>query len=122
MREKALKPFPLEPLTALNGPDVSRNWHTWLNALIAALPKIQTFSFTLNAGAVSANSTRKETVAIAGLTTADIVHVNKPAYLSGIVLDCTVEGPGVLAITFANVTTGSIDPGSVVYRGHAIRL
>lgn len=94
----------------------------WLQRLRDVLPKVQTFSVTINPTAVAANTTSEQTFTVTGLTANDIVTVNKPSHQTGLgIVNCRASAADTLAITFANVTGASIDPSSETYLVLAIR-
>ena len=95
----------------------------WISRVFANYPKVQTFSVTINPTAVSANTTSNQTFTVTGLTTNDRVVVNKPTHTAGLVLgNAYCSAANTLAITFGNLTAGSIDPPSEIYRVVSIRL
>lgn len=100
-----------------------RVWSGWLQRLRQATPKVQTFSQTLNPTSVSANTTSEQTFTVTGLTTTDIVSVNKPSHQAGLgIVNCRVSAADTLAITFMNTTAGAIDPVSEDYLIKAVTL
>lgn len=104
-------------------PGMPRPWWQWFQRLTNNFPKVQTFTVTLNPASVPASSTSEQTVTVNGLTTQDVVTVNKPSHSSGLgIVGARVSADNTLAITFANVTGSAIDPGSEEYRVVAIRL
>lgn len=95
----------------------------WISRVFANYPKVQTFSVTINPTAVSANTTSNQTFTVTGLTTNDRVVVNKPTHTAGIIVgNAYCSAANTLAITFGNLTAGSIDPPSEIYRVVSIRL
>jgi hypothetical protein len=87
-----------------------------------AITKMRVFSTLLTSASVAANTTAEQTFAVAGLTTADKVFVNKPAAQAGLgIVGQRVSAADTLAITYANVTGGSITPTAETYQIVAIR-
>jgi hypothetical protein len=86
-------------------------------------PKVQTFSVSINPTSVNANTTSEQTFTVNGLSTSDIVFVNKPTHQTGLVVGgARVSAVDTIAITFGNITGLSIDPSSETYFIVAIRL
>lgn len=120
MNEKGIPEHPKIPLT--NNADVWRDWWRWFGRVWANFPRVQTFTATLDPVAVSANTIAEQTFTVAGLTTSDIVHVNKPSLTAGIgIVGARVSAANTLAITFINNTGGSVNPASEDYLIVAIR-
>lgn len=120
-----MRKFELPPLhTALqiNGYTASQ-WLDWFMRISDVLPTIQEIPFTFDPAAVSANSTSEQNVTITGLKTGDtILKVQKPTYTSGlIVTGGLVTAADTLTVQFANITGGSINPGSEIYKIYVLR-
>lgn len=117
MQQLGIEPPPREDIGFWNA------WLKWFRLLRDAVPKVQTFQITINPAAVGASATSEQTFTVVGLTTNDIVFTNKPSHNSGLgIVNCRVSAADTLAITFMNVSGGSIDPGSESYLLVAIRL
>jgi len=94
----------------------------WLQNLYASYPKVRTSKETLNPTSIPANSEDTQTFTVTGLTTEDIVTVNKPTDTAGIsISQVWVSAADTLSIKFRNHTGGAIDPGSESYLISAIR-
>lgn len=116
MLEKGIEPPKYLELAATS------KLHKWLMNLWGVFPKIQTFTVTLDVSSVSANTTSEQTVTVNGLTTQDIVYINKPSHTTGLgIVNCRVSAANTLAVTFMNTTGSPIDPGSEDYFVVAIR-
>lgn len=105
-------------------PPELRGWvgFGWLQRLHSAFPKTQTFSATIDPTSVAANTTSEQTFAVTGLTTDDIVTVNKPTHTAGLGIgNARVSATDTLAITFGNYTASAIDPPSETYLIKATR-
>lgn len=99
-----------------------QQWNIWFQRLRNATAKVQTFTETLNPTTVSANTTSEQTFTVTGLTTRDIVYVNKPSHTAGLGIgNARVSADDTLAITFINPTGSGIDPPSEDYYITAIR-
>lgn len=113
MNELGISPPPNKPIAD------SMFWHiwdVWFRRITKAIPKVQTFQVTLDPASVNANSTSEQTFTVTGLTTKDIVTVNKPTHTSGLTIgNARVSAADTLAITFQNSTGGSINPPSESY-------
>ena len=69
------------------------------------------FSVTLSPASIAATTTGEQTFVMTGLLTTDFVWVNKPTTQVGLgIVGSRVSAAGVLAITFANVTSAAITP------------
>jgi hypothetical protein len=98
-------------------------WWRWFTRLFYAIPKVQTFNPTLTPSAVGANSESVQTFTITGLTTDDIMAVNKPTNQSGLdMIGYWVSTTNTLSIKYRNVSGGSITPTSEAYRVLAVRI
>jgi len=116
MRELGIDPPPKQPLTSW------APWSQWFQRLRNAIAKTQTFTATLDPTSVSANTTDEQTFTVEGLSTSDIVYVNKPTHQTGLgIVNCRVSATDTLAITFGNFTGSPIDPSSEDYFITAIR-
>lgn len=83
----------------------------WLQRFRQRFPRFETYTATLNPASVPANSTSEQTFTVTGLTTTDIVTVNKPTHTSGLgIVNARVSATDTLAITFINITGSPIDP------------
>lgn len=97
-------------------------WSKWLGRLRNSFPKVQTFSEAINPASVAANSEAVEVFTVAGLTTSDIVTVNKPSNTAGLdIVQCWVSATDSLSIKFRNHTGSPIDAGSEIYLISAVR-
>lgn len=95
----------------------------WLQLLQAAFPRVRTVKATLNPASVAANSEDTQTFTIEGLTTNDIVEINKPSDTAGLSLSqWWVSAADTLSVKFRNHTGGAIDPPSEDYLIKATRL
>lgn len=124
INEKGLDNFPEAPMGEgeENGFILHHDWHVWYNSVVDSVPKFQPFAVAINPASIAANSTSEETVTVTGLTTQDVVVLNKPTHTADIVLNCRVTADDTLSVTFANLSGGAIDLGEETYRGYAIRL
>jgi len=97
-------------------------WARWFSLLTDAVPYVRTYSVAVTPTAVGANTTSEQTVTVTGLSTSDVVVVNKPSHTAGCVLTgARVSATGTLALTFANLTAGSITPPAETYTVAAVR-
>ena len=114
MRELGIDPPPKE--------DDWPIWNLWFQRLRNAIAKTQTFTETLNPTTVAANTTDEQTFTVNGLTTSDIVYVNKPSHTTGLgIVNARASAANTLAITFINPTGSGIDPPEEDYLITAIR-
>ena len=123
-----ISPAPRQPILAEETEKGLKNilhadWRRWFSILHGILPKVQTFSQELTPTSVAANTTEEDTFTVIGLTTDDIVYVNKPTHQAGLgVVNCRVTGADTLRITYMNATGGSLTPTKETYKIIAIRL
>lgn len=95
----------------------------WITRVWNNYPKVQTFEQTLTPSSVNANSESVQTFTVTGLTTMDVVSVNKPTNQSGLdLVHCWVSSANTLSIKYRNHTGGGITPTSQAYRIVAIRI
>lgn len=100
----------------------SYNWVRTIRVLWQKLTSIRSFQETLDPASIAANTTAEQTFTVVGLTTLDIVHVNKPTNTAGVgIVNTRVSAVDTLAITFINTTAGAIDPASETYNIIAFR-
>lgn len=113
-------PLHRDPPTGL-GP-VGPAWTNWMGYLDIWLQKFRHYHKELAPSSVSANTTAEQTFTVAGLTTNDVVYVNKPTHQAGLGIGgCRVPAADTLAITYVNVTGGGITPSTESYDIIAIR-
>ncbi len=77
----------------------------------------------IDPGSIAAGATVEVTVPLASLKTTDSIIVNPVAALTaGIgIVGARASASEVLAVTFANVTAGAIDPPLATYRVQVLR-
>lgn len=93
-----------------------------VSVLANNFPKVQTFSVDLDPGSVAANTAATETLTANGVTTADIVTVNKPSDTPGLVIEqAWVSAANTVSIRLYNRTGSPIDAGSETYLIQAVR-
>lgn len=136
MREQGLPPPPRIPLLeslrgAIDDASLSRalssvaaqTFDRFLSLIVKAVPKVQTFQLTINPTSCAANTTTAQVFSCPGLTTRDIVCVNKPTNTAGLVIgNAFVSSDDNITIVFGNLTGSPIDPGSEVYLIVATRI
>jgi len=99
------------------------NWSKWFNILKDNVYHTKSYQTTLNPSSVSADSEDTQTFTVSGLSTNDVVVVNKPSKTADLsVLDAFVSASNTLSLTFRNFSVGAIDPPEESYRIIAIRL
>lgn len=95
----------------------------WFRLLYNAFPKVQTISAMIDVASVSANTESVQTFTVAGLTTSDVVIVNKPSNSAGLdLVQAWVSATSTLSLKFRNNTGSTINPDSETYRIVATRL
>lgn len=92
------------------------NLDKWFRLLSDKVPKVQTTELTIDPASVSANTTSEQAFTVNGLTTEDIVTVNKPTHTTGLgIVNVRASDDDEVSITFANFTGSPIDPPSETY-------
>ncbi|CAB4121127.1 hypothetical protein UFOVP154_30 [uncultured Caudovirales phage] len=78
---------------------------------------IEILEVTLSPATVATTTSAEQTFTVQGLRLHDFVWVNKPTTQAGLcIVGARVSAADTLAITFANVTSGTLTPtGSQVY-------
>lgn len=115
--KKALPQFPVKQ--ELDSPQVAK----WFGLVEETVPVIRTFTVTVDAPSVAANTTGIKSVTVAGLDVNDIVYVNKPSHEAGLgIVNCRVSAASTMEITYMNTTGSAINEASESYKGFAIRL
>lgn len=81
------------------------------------------YDVTISPALVAANTSAEQTFTVSGLTTSDVVTVNKPTAQAGLgIVGARVSAANTLAITFGNFTAAGITPtASEVYKVVAVR-
>lgn len=94
----------------------------WFRSLREAFAHVRVYEQSLDLGSTPANSTASHTFTVSGLSTADIVFVNKPSYTAGLaVVGARVSAKDTLVLTTINSTAGAINPAAETYRIVAVR-
>jgi len=102
--------------------DKTSEFFKWLLNLTARFPKVETFQPALTPTSVSANSESIQTFTVTGLSTMDIVTVNKPTNQTGLdLIHAWVSAADTLSIKYRNQTGGAITPTSESYLMQVIR-
>jgi hypothetical protein len=77
---------------------------------------------TLDVASVAANTSAEQTFTVNGLTTKDVVFVNKSDLDAGLgVVNARVSAANTLALTFMNTTGSPINPASETYKLLVVR-
>lgn len=86
--------------------------------------KMGSFTVTLSPATIATTTSAEQTFTMTGLLTTDYVYVNKPTAQAGIcIVGARVSAANVLAITFANVTSGTLTPTtSEAYKVLVVRV
>ena len=95
----------------------------WVDRLQQALPKVSTYTPAINPASVAANSESVQTFTVNGLSTNDVVTVNKPTNTLQLdLVHAWVSATDTLSIKFRNHSGSAIDAGSETYRVVAVRI
>ena len=118
--EKGIAPVPRIPL--LKDSKSWTPWQRWFELLTEAIYKTQTFSQAIDVASVAANSEAVQTFTVTGLTTKDIITVNKPSNSAGLdLVQAWVSAADTLSLKYRNNTGAPIDPASETYLIKATR-
>lgn len=120
LTNKGLQPPEQSELTLFGQtyPSLSR----WIRLLHGAFPRVNSYAAALTPASVAANTTAEQTFTVTGLSTSDVVIVNKPSLNAGLgIAGARVSAANTLAITFINATGGAIVPTAETYNIIAIR-
>lgn len=113
----------IDPPQSLSVEEWERYWLPWIKRLADAFPKTRTIEQELTPASVAANTTAEQTFTVTGLSTDDVVIVNKPSLDAGIGIGgVRVTAADTLGITYINATAGAIVPATEDYKIVAIRL
>lgn len=75
------------------------------------IKQVRLYSQALTPVLITANTTAEQTFTVTGLTTTDVVNVNKPTAQAGLgIVGVRVSAANTLAITYSNNTGASITP------------
>lgn len=122
MLEKGI-PKPPEPPNWFKDISLTEEAWRWISRVWSNYPKVHTFQQTLTPSAVGANSESVQTFTVTGLTTMDVVLVNKPTNQSGLdLIHAWVSAANTLSIKYRNSTGGGITPTAEAYRIVSIRI
>lgn len=95
----------------------------WFRLVYGGYPKVSTYSQELTPASVAANTTAEQSFTVSGLTTSDVVIVNKPSLDAGAgIVNARVSAADTLTITYINATASPIVPATETYRIVAVRL
>jgi len=114
MNEKGIAPVPrIALLTDMANWSL---WARWFEVLVNSFPKTSTYSETIDVASVAANSESIQTFTVTGLSTTDIVTVNKQSNDSGLdLVQAWVSAANTLSLKYRNHTSSPIDPASEDY-------
>lgn len=95
----------------------------WLDRLIAAFPRTRVYEVSINLANVPATDEITHTETIVGLTTKDIVKINKPTNTASLsIFDETVTAADTLSFKARNFSGSGINLGAETYRIVATRI
>lgn len=113
----------IDPPQTLDTSHWDKYWLRWFKRLADAFPKTETYSESLSPASVAANTTAEQTFTVNGLSTNDILTVNKPSLNAGLgIVNVRVSAINTLAITYSNNTGGAIVPTTETYKIVSTRL
>jgi hypothetical protein len=113
MKNRAISPPPGNPGFLME----------WYRRVAQLLRVVDGYEISWTPALVAGNSTNDQTVAVKGLNVDDVVYVNLPSYVSGVVVaHARVGAADTLKVTFANVTAGNVTPPAGTYKVMAVRI
>lgn len=93
--------------------------------LLQSLPNssgVRIYTATVNPASVAAATTAEQAFTVTGVTTADVIVVNKPTVTAGLgIAGARASAANEVTITFVNATAGAIDAASETYTFLAVR-
>jgi len=119
--EKGVQPPDQQELTEFSEkfPQLGR----WLRLVYGSFARVHAYSPEIDVASVAANSESVQTFTVEGLSTNDVVTVNKPSNDAGLdLVQAWVSAANTLSLKFRNATGSPIDPASETYRVIATRL
>lgn len=94
----------------------------WFLSLWSTYPRIRIYEVSVTPGTLTANSITNVTVTVTGISTNDILIVNKPSFTSGVgVVDVYATATDTVDITFICDKGSPTTPPTETYRIVAIR-
>lgn len=106
-----------------DSPKIPESLNTWLQQLQLRLPKVSTYSPSIDLASIGATSYSTQSFTVTGLSTNDVVLVNTPALTAGLYLiSYRVSAADTLSLTLYNSTAGSIDEAAAVFKIVSIRV
>lgn len=121
MTEQGIGQWP--PGKVLINEEFSFEMKQWLTSLINSIPHVRTATVTLDPANISGNSRSTETITVNGVTTNDLIIVNKPTYTTGIdIVAAFASAANTVTLVFENTTGSAVDLGSEDYKVIAIRI
>lgn len=121
IEETGLENIPQDIMYDSEG-NMTASWLHWFSNLIDSVPFFRAKAVTLDPGSIGANTTATETVTFNGVTTNDLVAVNKPSHTTGLSVSAFVSAADTVTLVFMNATGGAIDPGSEDYLLFTVRM
>lgn len=102
------------PRVPREGPD--KRWYSDIENAISH------YSITIDPASVAANTTDEQIFTVTGVSSTDIIIVNKPSLTAGVgIVGARASAKDTIAITYINATASPIDPASERYSIIAIR-
>jgi len=111
----------IEPPTHLELED-QPNLLKWFLSLWSTYPRIRVYSVSVTPGSIAANTISDVAVTVTGLSTTDILNVNKPTLTAGIgIVGIRASAADQATITYINNTGSPVTPATETYQITAIR-
>lgn len=109
--------------TVPDSPEINPRLNKWLHTLQLQVPKVSTYSESIDVADITATTYSTQTFTVTGLDINDAITVNPPALTSGLYLvSYRVSAANTLSLTFYNSTGGAINEGVGTYTIMACRI
>lgn len=104
-------------------PEINPRLNKWLQNLQLQVPKVSTYSESIDVANITAGTYSTQTFTVTGLDVNDTITVNPPSLTSGLYLiSYRVSAADTLSLTFHNSTGGDINEGAGTYTVMACRV
>lgn len=112
--ESGIAPVPRIPLIG----DIQEwsVWSRWFELLTEAIYRIRTHSVELTPASIPGNAESVQTFTVDGLSTTDVVTVNKQGSTPGVdLVQAWASAPNTLSLKYRNITGAAVIPASETY-------
>ena len=97
-------------------------WAKWFERLVEAVYRVRIYEQSLDVANVTASSESVQTFTVTGLSTSDVVEVNKQSNTAGLdLVQAWCSATDTLSLKFRNATGADINPAAETYLIKATR-